>query len=229
MIRNSRSALFSVRNKRQPRISYHNSAIFHIHDQVKITYTDLELRAEDDELVWQQVLEYAKRVQLGQPIEFSYYQLCQNIDWPINGRYYQKAEDCLSRLQATAIKIVTKRIGTVSLSMIDKFAVLESSSSRARCQVYIDPRMIYLFAGNHYAQIEWTRYRKLTPIARRLYDYIASHRAPYPLKLGIFQQLCGSEFARPAKWAEQVRKACAEIQTSGLVQKAWIEANMICC
>nr|WP_274944948.1 plasmid replication initiator TrfA [Salmonella enterica] len=27
---------------------------------MRITYTGLELRADDDELVWQQVLEYAK-------------------------------------------------------------------------------------------------------------------------------------------------------------------------
>ncbi len=174
-------------------------------------------------------IDYAKRLPLGSLVEFSYYQLCKDLDWPINGRYYQRAEDCLSRLQATAIKITTQRVGTLSLSMIDKFAVAELGSGKARCQVHIDPRMIYLFAGSHFAQVEWIRYRALSPISRRLYDYIASHRAPYPLKLGVFRQLCGSDSARAAKWAEQTRNACAEIQTAGLVRKAWVEADSICC
>lgn len=225
----ARSALFSVRNKRIPRAALKNAEVFHIHKQVKITFTGIELRAEDDELVWQQIIDYAKPRPLGGLVEFSYYQLCKDLDWPINGRYYQKAEDCLSRLQATAIKITTQRIGTLSLSMIDKFAVVEPGAAKARCQVNIDPRMIYLFAGSHFAQIEWSHYRGLSPISRRLYDYIASHRAPYPIKLEIFRRLCGSDSARSAKWAEQVRNACAEIETAGLVRKAWVEADSICC
>lgn len=225
----ARSALFSVRNKRTPRAALKNAEVFHIHKQVKISFTGIELRADDDELVWQQIIDYAKPLPLGSLLEFSYYQLCKDLDWPINGRYYQRAEDCLSRLQATAIKITTDRIGTVSLSMIDKFAVAEPGSGKARCQIQIDPRMIYLFAGSHFAQVEWVRYRALSPVSRRLYDYIASHRAPYPIKLETFRRLCGSDSARPAKWAEQVRNACAEIETSGLVRKAWVEANNVCC
>lgn len=225
----ARSALFSVRNKRVPRAALRNAPVFHIHEQVKITFTGIELRADDDEIVWQQILEYAKRQPLGRPVEFSYYQLCRDLGWPVNGRYYQRAEDCLSRLQATAIKITTQRIGTLSLSMVDKFAVLEPGVAKARCQAHIDPRMIYLFAGSCFAQVEWDRYRNLSPISRRLYDYIASHRTPYPIKLETFRQLCGSECTRAAKWTEQVRRACIEIEAAQLVQKAWVEADTICC
>lgn len=225
----ARSALFSVRNKRAPRTAFENAPVFHIHEQVKITFTGIELRADDDEIIWQQIVEYAKHQPLGMPVEFSYYQLCRDIGWPVNGRYYQRAEDCLSRLQATALKITTPRIGSLSLSMIDKFTVLKPQAAKACCQIHIDPRMIYLFAGNHFTQVEWDRYQNLSPISRRLYDYIASHRAPYPIKLETFRRLCGSECARPAKWAEQVRHACVEIETVHLVRKAWVESGFICC
>ena len=52
----ARSALFTVKNKRQPRESYQRKEIYHVNKDVRITYTGLELRADDDELVWQQVL-----------------------------------------------------------------------------------------------------------------------------------------------------------------------------
>ncbi|MGL2040199.1 plasmid replication initiator TrfA, partial [Escherichia coli] len=74
----ARSALFTVKNKRQPREALQKKEIFHINKDVRITYTGLELRADDDELVWQQVLEYAKRKPMGEPITFTFYELCQD-------------------------------------------------------------------------------------------------------------------------------------------------------
>ncbi|WP_000159352.1 plasmid replication initiator TrfA, partial [Escherichia coli] len=89
----ARSALFTVKNKRQPREALQKKEIFHINKDVRITYTGLELRAEDDELVWQQVLEYAKRKPMGEPITFTFYELCQDLGWSYNGRYIEKAEE----------------------------------------------------------------------------------------------------------------------------------------
>ncbi len=48
----ARSALFTVKNKRQPR-STAEEEIYHINKDIRITYAGLELRADDDELVWQ--------------------------------------------------------------------------------------------------------------------------------------------------------------------------------
>ena len=62
----ARSALFTVRNKRKKREACDNKAIYHVNKDVSINYTGIELRAEDDELVWQQILEYAKNSPLGE-------------------------------------------------------------------------------------------------------------------------------------------------------------------
>jgi hypothetical protein len=53
-----------VRNKKTPRAALKNAEVFHIHKQVKITYTGIELRAEDDELVWQQIIRHVPAVNL---------------------------------------------------------------------------------------------------------------------------------------------------------------------
>ena len=109
--------LFTTRNKKIPREALQNKVIFHVNKDVKITYTGVELRADDDELVWQQVLEYAKRTPIGEPITFTFYELC-GLGWSINGRYYTKAEECLSRLQATAMDYVRPRWAPESVSLL---------------------------------------------------------------------------------------------------------------
>ncbi len=88
----ARSALFTVKNKRQPREALQKKEIYHINKDIRITYTGLELRADDDELVWQQVLEYAKRKPIGAPITFSFYELCQDLGWSYNGTVTSKRQ-----------------------------------------------------------------------------------------------------------------------------------------
>lgn len=226
----ARSALFTVRNKRDKRAPLQDHPVFHVNQDVSITYTGLELRAEDDELVWQQVLEYSKRVPIGEPIGFSMYQLCKDLDWPINGQYYKKAENCLSRLQATSVRFKSKRVGQIdSLSFISRFKILNRGKKNALCQVTVDPDMVFLFAGEHYSKLVWEKYRKLTPIARRLCDYFVSHKQPFPLKLETFRLMCGSSSSRAAKWKEQAKGACTELSESGLVRASWVHDDSIMC
>jgi len=226
----ARSALFTVRNKRAPRAALQNHPLYHLHKDVCMTYTGVELRAEDDELIWQQVLEYAKQYPLGDPITFTFYALCTDVGWSINGRYYDKAEACLSRLQASAMQFSSQRIGRLeSLSLIRRFRVLDRGKRTSRCQVEIDDEIVVLFAGNHYSKFVWEKYRKLSPTARRMFDYFASHQDPYPLKLETFRLMSGSESTRPKKWREQVSQACDELRRSELVDSAWVHNDRVHC
>ncbi|EFE6523783.1 TrfA protein [Escherichia coli] len=226
----ARSALFTVKNKRQPREALQKKEIYHINKDVRITYTGLELRADDDELVWQQVLEYAKRKPMGEPITFTFYELCQDLGWSYNGRYISKAEECLTRLQATAMQFISDRVGQLeSVSLIGRFRVIERGTRQSRCEVMIDKEMVLLFAGDHYSKFIWEKYRKLSPTARRLFDYFSSHRDPYPMKLETFRLMCGSETSASRKWKQQVSKACDELNESGLVYNAFVNGSSVGC
>ncbi|EKP8508661.1 TrfA protein [Escherichia coli] len=226
----ARSALFTVRNKRTPRAALQNHPIYHVNKDVNITYTGVELRAQDDELVWQQVLEYSKRSPLGEPITFTFYRLCQDLGWSINKAYYTKAEECLSRLQASAIAFSSARIGRLeSLSLIHRFRVLDRGKKTSLCQVEIDEEIVVLFAGDHYSKFVWEMYRKLSPTARRMFDYFASHKEPYPLKLETFRLMCGSESTRAKKWREQVGAACDELCENDMVASAWVHNDLVHC
>lgn len=227
----ARAALFTVRNKKMPREVRQGFPIFTADKNVRITYTGIELRAEDDELVWQQVLEYAKREVLGAPVSFSFYELCTDLGWSINGRYYDKAEECLSRLQATALKFESNRIGGEldSISLISRFRILDRGKRTSLCQIEIDPEIVVLFAGNYYTRFVWEKYRNLSPIARRMFDYFASHKEPRPLPVETFRLMCGSDSTRPKKWREQSGSAGDELSGSGLINKTWITNGLIYC
>ena len=231
----ARSAIFTVRNKRVQRIALQNHPIYSTNKNVTISYTGVELRAEDDELVWQQVLEFAKRTTLGDWVEFTFYELCSEIGWPINGAYYRKAEDCLSRLQASAVRFTSNRPGLYksdleSISFLDRFKVINrGNKSKCRCMVKISKDMVNLFIGNHYSRVSWLQYRNLSPIARRMYDYFSTHREPFPLKLENFKLICSSDVKTMKKWREMTRKACKELEDSKLVKFVWVENDLIKC
>ncbi|MEF8393939.1 plasmid replication initiator TrfA, partial [Escherichia coli] len=89
----ARSSLFTARNKRQPRQNLIHEKLFHYNEYVSILYTGIELRAEDDELVWLQILNYGRDVPLGEAFDFSLVDLLRDIGWARNGRYYDKARE----------------------------------------------------------------------------------------------------------------------------------------
>ncbi|WP_426811711.1 plasmid replication initiator TrfA (plasmid) [Pseudomonas sp. WOUb67] len=225
-----RSAVFTTRNKRTKRDACEDKLIYHYNREIEITYTGIELRADDDELVWQQILEYAKHSPIGNNVEFTLYQLCTDLGWHINEFYYKRALSCLKRLKATCFTIKSPRHSTLkNLSLLGDFDIVKVGKKRAVCNAQLDPYIVVLFANDHYSKVMWSKYRTLSPTARRMFDYFVTHAAPYPLKLETFRLICGSESTRPKKWAEQSRDACKELEVVGLVQKTWVERGFIHC
>lgn len=225
-----RTALFTARNKRTPRADLKDEVIFSVMKDVQITYTGAELRNYDDELVWLQVMEYAKRVPIDQPATFTFYELCGALDWPINKQYYQRIEDSLTRLSATTLKFSSRRVGKIGVSLIRKFGFVEQTEKRkSRCWVLLEEEILLLFAGEHYAKFVWEKYRKLSGIARRMFDYFSTHKDPYPLTLDNFRLLCKSDAATTKKWRELAGAAAEELKESGLVKNVWVKDDLVHC
>jgi hypothetical protein len=226
----ARSAVFTVRNKGVKRRAYDNELVYHYNKEVEIYYTGIELRADDDELVWQQILEYAKHSAIGVHVYFTLYQLLTDVGWPINGFYYKRALACLNRLKATSFQVSSPRHSRIKgLSLIKEFEIVQDVNKRSICQVELSTHLVLLFANDHYSKVIWVRYRALSPTARRLFDWIVTHKIPYPLKLETFRLICGSESTRPKKWTEQTRQACKELEDAKLVQRAYVEREAVHC
>lgn len=226
----ARSAIFTVRNKKEPRQSLQNSTIFHMERAVKVTFTGIELRADDDELVWQQILNYAKHYPLGEPVEFNLHQLCKDLSWSVNARNYERLRACITRLKANEIKVENARVGKgVGISLIREYEYEGTADKGTKYRVWIHPNLILLFAGKNSTRVEWKQYVDLSPVARRMYDYFASHKQPFPLRLDSLHSLCGSSCGTAYRWKQMVEKACAELMASGMIKKAWVNKDTVFC
>jgi hypothetical protein len=229
----ARSSLFTARNKKAPRKSLVHEKLFHYNEHVSILYTGIELRAEDDEIVWLQILNYGKAVSLGEPFEFSVKDLVRDVNWSKSGRNYDRVRECISRLKANEVLALNNKAYGKSgaISLIHKYEVINDADGRpTQYRVWINPNLILLFAGNTFTSHNWEVYRDLSPVARRLADYIESHKHPFPLSLEKFRQMCGSIDAKTFSWRQTVRKACSEVQTAGVADNAFLaKDDKICC
>jgi hypothetical protein len=205
--------------------------LFHYNEHVSILYTGIELRAEDDEIVWLQILNYGQRVPLGEPFEFSVKDLVSDVGWHKNGRYYDKARECISRLKANEVLALnTKAYGkSGAISLIQNYsAVNDAEGKPTQYRVWIDPNLIVLFAGNTFTSHAWEVYRDLSPVARRLADYIESHKHPYPLALEKFRK-CAAR-PTPARRAGGRRSGKHVPRSRKLAAAAHLSKDdLICC
>jgi hypothetical protein len=225
----ARSAIFTVRNKKVERRTITNKNVFVVGDCV-VRYTGIELRAYDDELVWLEVLNLAKKSPLGEWIQFSCYQICTALGWSTSKFYYQKIHECLLRLKATAVSIENKRLGKgKAIAFIEDYEWEDATGSRLpKCRIRIHQNMSALFGGHHFTELEWDAYTKLSPIARRIYDYVASHRNPYHLSLDTVRNMCGSDsFNRDRRWKQQVNQALDELMRFHLIKVGEIKLGLV--
>lgn len=229
----ARSSLFTARNKREPRKSLMHEKLFHYNEHVSIVYTGIELRAEDDEIVWLQILNYGQSVALGEPFDFSVKDLVRDVAWSKNGRNYDRARECISRLKANEVLALnSKAYGkSGSISLIQNYTAINDAEGKpTQYRVWIDPNLILLFAGNTFTSHSWAIYRDLSPVARRLADYIESHKHPFPLGLAKFRQMCGSSDANTTSWRQTVKRACAEVQEAKIAAVVNLTRDdKICC
>jgi len=175
-----------------------------------------------------QILNYGRRVPLGEPFQFSIKDLVVDVGWHKNGRYYDKARECISRLRANEILALnSKAYGqSGSISLIQNYTAINDENGKpTHYQVWINPNLIVLFAGNNFTSHAWKVYRGLSPVARRLADYIESHKHPFPLGLEKFRKMCGSSDTNPFSWRQTVKKACAEVQAAKIAQIAFLSED----
>lgn len=212
-----RSAIFTIRSKREKRASIQNKIIYSP-TNLEITFTGIELSVQDDELVWLQVIELAKHQEAETWVTFTSGELCKCIGWGANGTYYQKIHDCLIRLKATAIQIRKKSENKgKAFSMISDYEWC-NKYHRVKIPAFVQT----LFANNEFSYLQWQQYRKLSPIAKKIYAYAVSHTDPNGLLLETVKRMCESHAEQPYKWKQQVKKACEELETSKLIRVAEI-------
>lgn len=224
-----RSALFTARNRRQPRIHYKKSTEIVVIGEGRITYKGEELR-QDDETVWLQLIHLAKEYPLGQPVEFTPYAFCKAIGWPICKGSYERLRACLDRMQATALAVYSKRLKEgVSLSMIPVFAWQdEAKQTLKKYRVQVAPQLVELFGDLHYTQLEWAQRLALPDgIATWLHGYYASHREPFPIKLDTIKKGAGMSTENASRVRQLIEQALAALVSVGFLSSWEIIGELV--
>ena len=213
-----RSALFNCRNRKQARVFVKDLEIAVIGDG-QVIYRGEELR-QDDELVWLHLMHLAKKVHLGACVDFTPYSFIKALGWAIKGQNYERLRICLSRMQATAIRIQSKRLGCfISVSLIHKFRSRnERNETLPRWEVWVGEEMRLLFDEEFLTRVNW-EIRKSLPdgIASKLFGYWASHRQPFPVKIATLLQLCGSEMS-PKHFKVELKKSLGVLREIGFLE-----------
>lgn len=220
-----RSALFTTRGRRIARRFLRDEPVLVLGDG-QVHYRGEELRT-DDEDVWLQVMHLAREQPLGECVQFTAYAFLRDLNWPTTAYYYKKLREHLARLQANAVTVSSKRLeGGVSLSLIRRFEWQdERGEALRRWRVWVEPEMRALFGDRYYTLLEWHQRRQLTPTAKRLYDYWASHRRPYPVKVASLRDLCGSSTQSLRRWRQQLRSVLTELLACDFLGSAHIDPD----
>ena len=215
-----RSALFNCRNRNLPRMFMKEMEIAVIGDG-QVIYRGEELR-QDDELVWMHLMHLIKKSPLGECVEFTPYSFIKALGWPIKGQNYERLRTCLSRMQATALRIQSRRLDSfISLSLIQKFLSRdERNENLSRWQVWVGKEMQLLFDEEFLTRVVWETRRSLPDgIASKLFGYWASHRKPYPVKIGTLLKLCGSSM-KAKHFKTELKRALELLREVGFLE-AW--------
>ena len=216
-----RSALFSAKNRKQPRPFLKNQEIAVIGDG-RITYSGEELR-QDDQTLWLQLVHVAKEQALGQLVEFTPYSMCKAIGWGSSKADYVRLRACLSRMQATSLAVYSKRSKNgISMSMIPLFRWEDQDQNALKqYQVRLPPELVQLFADMQYTKLEWEQRLALpTGIATWLHGYFASHQEPFPIKLETIKIGSGITNKDNYETKRIIEKALDELVKVGFL-KSW--------
>lgn len=179
-----RSALFAAKNRKQVR-EYLKGAVVAVVGEGRITYTGEELR-QDDETVWLQLIHLARGNGLSTAFQFTPYSFCNSINWPINGQSFDRLGKCMTRLQATSLKISSQRLGDeVSISMLPGYkANRRKDGDGGLWTVRMHEELVFLFSGFQYTRVEWQQRLALPEgLATWLHAYYASHSEPFDVKI----------------------------------------------
>lgn len=228
----ARSSLFTVSNKKEERKVLLHQELFHYNSAISMLFTGIELRAADDEIILLQIFSYGQSVALGQPFNLSIKDLVKDVGWSKSGQYYKKARECISRLKACEVLVLnSKAFGkSGSISLIKNYTTINDvDGNPTDYTIELDPSLILLFAGNTFTSHAWSGYLNLSPVARRLADYIESHKHPYPLSIVKFREMCGSSNSILTSWRQAVKKACSEVERAEIAVQVAMKNDLIYC
>jgi len=221
-----RSSLFNVRGPHVPRANLINHLVAGYEKSVEIRYTGQELRQSPDLDVFLHILNLAQNAKPDTWISFRRSDMLRALGWNTSSKDYSRLLDCLTRLNATSLRIHSPRIDRIAeqflpetsdqwgrgiaFSLVSAFRYEESPGKAGSVwSVKLDKELLALFKGSYYSLLALELRAKLSPFGKWLHGYLSTHRQPWPFTLSMCIEKSGSTQSLEARngrvlWARKV-------------------------
>ena len=207
----ARCALFTSADKRKERRQYTQATLVSLED-MEVQYTGQELR-QDDQDVWLQIVHIARAQRVGEWVETTGNKLLTALEWGRGKDRYLRLKQSIRRMTEATIWIVTpgQSIG-MNRRLIENVIWDEADEEGGSAwRIRLDYRIADLFAPQDRSLVEWSTRLKLTPLAKWLHSFYATHRDPYPYRVETLYKLCGSTSARLSHFREDLKRALQKL------------------
>jgi hypothetical protein len=218
----ARSALFScVQGKDRQMLE---KALIATIDGVEIHFTGRQLNQDDHDVLMQLVF-MARHKPLGDAVMIPAHAILKSMGRGTSGKEHRQLHDAIERLVAGTVKVRnTKRRMEYIGHLVDK-AVQDETK---RHWVYVlNPDLRTFYSPDAYTLIDWETRQRLSgkDLARWLQLYLATHAAPFPVKVDTLRKLSGSRMKTLRDFRRQLRLALASLQANGDITAWAIDAN----
>jgi hypothetical protein len=186
---------------------------------VEIRFTGEQWNQDDHDLLMQ-VVHMAGQTPLGAYALLAGHAILQGLGRHTSGKEYAQLRDDLERLVAGTVSLrnTTRKVEYIG-HLIEKAVQHETSR---HWLVMLNPDLRALYGPRTYTLVDWAQRLQLRgkDLARWLHLYLATHAAPFPVKVATLKDLSGSRTTALRKFRQMLRQALAHLQAAGVVS-AW--------
>jgi hypothetical protein len=204
----ARSALFScVQGKDREMVE---NALIATVDGVEIRFTGRRFN-QDDHDVLMQLIHIAAHKPLGEWVTVPAYALLKALGRKTgNSQHVQLCAD-ITRLISGTVSLKSKNARIEYIGHFVEKALQDEESRYWKFQ--LNPDLRYLYDSANHTLIDWEQRKGLRgkDLARWLQLYIATHAAPFPVKVATLQALSGSQMAELYNFRAGLRKALQDL------------------
>jgi len=175
---------------------------------------------QDDHDLFMQVVHMAAHVPLGTYARLSSYSILQALGRGTSGRRYHLLRDDLARLAGGTVHLRhTRREVEYRGHLIDDARHDEATHQWV---IRLDPALGMLYGSHAYTLVDWAQRTKLRgkDLARWLQLYLATHAAPFPMKVETYRALSGSRTTHLWKFRQRLQLALDDLKDCGAIA-AW--------
>jgi hypothetical protein len=208
----ARSALFACVQGKDRQLL--DKALLATVEGVEIRFTGRQWNQDDHDLLMQ-VVHMAAPVPLGDYILLAGHAILRALGRGTSGEQYRQLRDDLERLVAGTVSLrhTTRKVEYIGHLVDD--AVHDEGSHR--WLIRLNPKLRALYGPSTYTLIDWAQRLQLRgkDLARWLHVYLATHAAPFPVKVATLKDLSGSRTATLRTFRQMLKRALTDLQVNG--------------